>query len=63
MVTVQLPLEGIGLGTHTHYRMTNLWDDTIETIEASALTALSIAVPRDKIAGGGLALVKIEATA
>jgi hypothetical protein len=42
--------------------MTNLWNDAVEIVEASALTALSIAVLRDKIAGGGLALVKIEPT-
>ncbi|MDX2138230.1 MAG: alpha-amylase family glycosyl hydrolase [Chloroflexota bacterium] len=59
-VHVTLPLEQMGLAGHTHYRLTHLWTDEQRVVEVGDLDQLQVDVKRDKSAGGGLTLLKIE---
>jgi hypothetical protein len=56
-----IDLDSIGPGSRKSYVLTNLWSTaTPRTITAAELTNFSCTVRRDKTAGGGLAVFKIE---
>jgi hypothetical protein len=59
-VRVMLPLERLGLAGHARYRMTNLWTDDRWEASAEDVQQLTLQIKRDKVPGGGLALLKIE---
>jgi hypothetical protein len=59
-ITVTVPLADIGLASSNRYRVTNLWHEQVEVVDTATLARLPISIRRDKTAGGGLALVKIE---
>jgi hypothetical protein len=58
---LQIPLAEIGLAGHARYRVTTLWPAAAaKDCSAEELAAFAIVVPRDKTAGGGLRVLKIE---
>jgi len=60
-VTLDLPLEKLGV-TNTRYRVSDLWrDGSARTYTANELKRLVYVVKRDKVPGGGVGLSKIDA--
>ena len=59
-MTVTLPLEKIGLSGASRIRITDLWNGGEEIKNVNSPTNLTLQIKKDKIAGGGLAVLKIE---
>lgn len=60
-LTVTLPLDKIGMAGVSQLRVTDLWRGGVKLIEVKNLPAFSFTIQRDRVAGGGLAVYKIEA--
>ena len=60
-ITLDIPLEKLGSAKGARYRVTDLWNGgKTRTYSAAQLSAYAVSVKRDKVAGGGLGLIKIE---
>lgn len=59
-VTLSLPLSNLGLGGHARYHVTNLWDEEVRVVSESALSDLTMTIPRDRNAGGGVLILHIS---
>lgn len=59
-VTAELPLKTAGLGGAAKIRVTDLWNGGERTITAQEAAAFAFPVKRDKVAGGGLAVFRLE---
>lgn len=59
-LTVTLPLEKIGMAGVSRIRLTDLWNGGEKEINLKNSSEFSFAIKRDKVAGGGLAVYKIE---
>jgi hypothetical protein len=58
-ITLSLPLDRVGLAGHAHFRLENLWTDDAQVVDADALAALPLAIPRDRQPGGGVVLLRV----
>lgn len=59
-LTVTLPLEKIGMKGASRIRLTDLWNGGEKVVEMKDLPEFSFGIKRDKVAGGGLAVYKME---
>lgn len=60
-LTVTLPLEKIGMSGVSQIRITDLWNGGEKTLNVTSSSDFSFAIKKDKVAGGGLSIHKIEA--
>lgn len=59
-LAVKIPLDKIGFGNATKFKITDLWNGTVKEVKVSDLQSFSFSIKKDKIAGGGVAIYKIE---
>lgn len=59
-LTVTLPLDKIGMSEASQIRITDLWNGGEKTMDVKNAADFSFAIKKDKVAGGGLAVYKIE---
>lgn len=60
-LTVTLPLDKIGMSGVSQIRITDLWNGGEKTLNVTSSSEFSFAIKKDKVAGGGLGIYKIEA--
>ena len=59
-LTVTLPIEKTGISGASRIRITDLWNGGEEIRNVSNTISLTLHIKKDKIPGGGLAVIKIE---
>lgn len=59
-LTVTLPLEKIGMSGVSQIRITDLWNGGEKTLNVTSSSDFSFTIKKDKVAGGGLGIYKIE---
>lgn len=58
---LQIPVQGIGMGGHARYTVTDLWPDgATKTYSCEDLENFALVVKRDRTQGGGLRLLRIQ---
>lgn len=60
-LTVALPLDKIGMSGISQIRITDLWNGGEKTLNVTSSSDFSFTIKKDKVAGGGLGIYKIEA--
>jgi len=60
-VTLRIPLEKTNLSGARRIRVTDLWNGWERELAPAALQSLTVKVGKDKTAGGGLSVLKLEA--
>lgn len=60
-LTVTLPLDKIGMAGVSQIRITDLWNGGEKTLNVTSSSDFSFTIKKDKVAGGGLGIYKIEA--
>lgn len=60
-LTVTLPVEQTGMSGASKLRITDLWQGGEKIIDIKTVTEFSFTIRKDRVAGGGLAVYKIEA--
>jgi hypothetical protein len=58
---LSLPLEAMSMQGRGRYKITDLWNNTVQEMNEFQLSSLKVTVPRDKKVGGGVRVLKIEA--
>ena len=59
-VSVKVPLDKIGMGNTGKIIITDLWNGGKRELNANDLSSLNIRMKKDKTAGGGVAILKLE---
>lgn len=59
-ITTTLPLEKTGMASASKIRITDLWNGGSKVVSAKYLSNFSFTIKKDRTAGGGLAVYKIE---
>ena len=59
-LTAKLPLEKIGMAGASQIKITDLWNGGERVISAKNASNFTFTIKKDKTAGGGLAVYKIE---
>ena len=59
-ISVKVPLDKIGMGNVGKIIVTDLWNGGKKELKPDELNSLNISMKKDKIAGGGVAILKLE---
>ena len=59
-ISVDIPLDKIGMGKASKIIVTDLWNGGKKEVSSSELNSLNVKIKKDKVVGGGVAILKLE---